>query len=45
LKTNELADFGRLLTEWQSNQLGTKTFVKQTARLYGESRRNLLDGR
>jgi len=44
LKTNELAAFGKLLTEWQSNQLSTKTFVKQTARLYGESRRNLLDG-
>ncbi|UJR25134.1 hypothetical protein I4U23_006493 [Adineta vaga] len=43
LKTNELAEFGKLLTEWQSNQLSTKIFVKQTARLYGESRRNLLD--
>ncbi len=40
-----MAEFGKLLTEWQSNQLSTKTFVKQTARLYGESRRNLLDGR
>lgn len=44
LKTSELAEFGKLLTEWQSNQLTTKTFVKQTARLYGNSRRNLLDG-
>ncbi|CAF1118031.1 unnamed protein product [Rotaria sp. Silwood1] len=44
LKTDELAEFGKLLTEWQSNQLSTKQFVKRTARLYGESRRNLLDG-
>ncbi|CAF1477537.1 unnamed protein product, partial [Adineta steineri] len=44
LKPNELGEFGKLLAEWQSNQLNTKTFVKQTARLYGESRRNLLDG-
>ncbi|CAF2319812.1 unnamed protein product [Rotaria sp. Silwood2] len=44
LKPNELAEFGKLLTEWQSNQLSTKQFVKQTAHLYGESRRNLLDG-
>ena len=44
LKTSELAEFGKLLTEWQSNQLSTKAFVKQIARLYGSSRRNLLDG-
>lgn len=44
LKNSELAEFGKLLTEWQSNQLTTKSFVKKTARLYGESRRNLLDG-
>ncbi|CAF0892934.1 unnamed protein product [Adineta ricciae] len=44
LKNSELVEFGKLLTEWQSNQLTTKSFVKKTARLYGESRRNLLDG-
>ncbi|CAF1201556.1 unnamed protein product [Rotaria sordida] len=44
LKPDELAEFGKLLTEWQSNQLNIKQFVKRTARLYGKSRRNLLDG-
>ncbi|CAF4146010.1 unnamed protein product [Rotaria socialis] len=44
LKTDELAEFGKLLTEWQLNHTSTKAFVKKTARLYGESRRNLLDG-